>query len=107
MIINVGASHPRQVWPQWIWAQFFIHCGLVFLIFSGQPLKDGSRRAALPALDAHASARSLHKAAEKLQHGSIRRDSPYPAHEPESREPCAEELRAYRIDGTSVVQLHT
>lgn len=50
----------------------------------------GPRGAALPALDAHASARSLRRAAEKLQHGSIRRDSPYPVHEPESREPCAE-----------------
>lgn len=36
MIINVGTSHPRQFWIQ---AQFFIHCGLVFFMSSGQLLK--------------------------------------------------------------------
>lgn len=112
MIINVGTSDPRQFCPQWIWAQFLTYWELVFLMFSGQLLRSGLAAEEqpylpwMPMLLPEVYTKLLKNFSRKL---IIRRDSPYPAHALESREPCAEGQNWVHTESvrTSEVQLPT
>ena len=102
MITNAGTSHPQQSWPQWMWAQFFIHCRLVILTSSEQLLRGHLApevQGCLPSMPVLLPA-SAREAAEELQHGSLRRDSPHPAHRPKR---AASPVLKDRAEGTQKV----